>query len=162
MRRLLSPSCPRTLHSQQRRLSVGNKQRAENNVNHTKQDSIFASWSPILVMIVPSSGVHSSSEEKKTKRNNYVFREEERVGCCLRYSTLPLVIKEKMWCADVNNADSGVLVIVGLEREQVSRYEAGLLTRLSSEGGEGRRWQWRPFTPMDGEHCGQLLAVYSQ
>ncbi|VUZ48122.1 unnamed protein product [Hymenolepis diminuta] len=65
-----------------------------------------------------------------------------------------------MRCANVNIADSGVLVIVGLEREQVSLQEAGLLTRLSSEGGEGRRWQWRPFTPMDGERCSQLLAVY--
>ncbi|VUZ56193.1 unnamed protein product, partial [Hymenolepis diminuta] len=33
--------------------------------------------------------------------------------------------------------------------------------RLShSIGGEGKRWQCRLFTSMDGEHCGQLLAVY--
>ncbi|VUZ48092.1 unnamed protein product [Hymenolepis diminuta] len=81
-----------------------------------------------------------------------------------RWSLLPPMIEERSQCAAVNIPNYGILVIGGVGRNRLPLRSTELLTRLSNEGesGEGEKWQWRHFPPMNYDHCGSPLSVYFQ
>ncbi|VUZ38689.1 unnamed protein product [Hymenolepis diminuta] len=81
-----------------------------------------------------------------------------------RWSPLPHMIEERTLCAAVSIVNSSVLVIGEIGRNQEGLRSTELVTRLAGEGGGGggKKWQWGPFSPMNEEHGGDLLAAYIQ
>ncbi|VDL63204.1 unnamed protein product [Hymenolepis diminuta] len=81
-----------------------------------------------------------------------------------RWSPPPPMIEERTLCAAVSIANTSVLVIGGIGRNQVGHRSTELLTQLAGEegGGGGEKWQWRPFSPINEEQGGAILAAYLQ
>ncbi|VDL63640.1 unnamed protein product [Hymenolepis diminuta] len=74
------------------------------------------------------------------------------------------MIEERRLCAAVSIADTSVLVIGGIGRNQVGLRSAELLTELAGEGGDGgcEKWQLSRFSLMNEEHGGEPHAAYLQ
>ncbi|VUZ56204.1 unnamed protein product [Hymenolepis diminuta] len=92
------------------------------------------------------------------------FSKEVHEAASERWSLLPPMIERRRLCAAVSIANSGVLVIGGIGRDQMGLRSTELVTQLAGEGGGGggEKWQWHSFSSMNEEHGGDILAAYLQ
>ncbi|VUZ48095.1 unnamed protein product [Hymenolepis diminuta] len=131
--------------------STGRLSPLPNMVNPKKWPAFVTTENKIFVfsdgMVLDSPGVYSS---------------EVYEAASGRWSPLSPMIEERRLCAAVSIGNSRVLVTGGIGRNQVYLRSTELLTQLSGEGGGGEKWQWRPFSPMNEEHGGDLPAAYLQ